>query len=88
VAVPDADGVDAVALFFVAQPGMAVPDPDALRTHADKLPPHQRPRWLHALDALPRTPTGKLVRRRLRDLHAERLAQSAGEHVEMGDARH
>lgn len=69
VTVPDADGVDAVALFFVAQPGAPVPDAATLREHADRLPPYQRPRWLHPVDMLPRTPTGKLIRRRLRDLH-------------------
>lgn len=69
VTVPDADGVDAVALFFVAQPGAPVLDAATLREHADRLPPYQRPRWLHPVEALPRTPTGKLIRRRLRDLH-------------------
>ena len=33
------------------------------------MPPYQRPRWLHAVEALPRTPTGKLLRRKLRELH-------------------
>jgi benzoate-CoA ligase len=70
VAVPDADGVDALALFFVAQPGVALPDARALREHADRLPPHQRPRWIHPIEVLPRTPTGKLMRRRLKDLHS------------------
>lgn len=79
VAVPDADGVDAVALFFVAQPGAPLLDSATLREHADRLPPYQRPRWLHPVDALPRTPTGKLVRRRLRDLHAT-LAEEAATH--------
>jgi acyl-coenzyme A synthetase/AMP-(fatty) acid ligase/rubrerythrin len=69
VTVPDADGVDAVALFFIAQPGAAVLDAATLREHADRLPPYQRPRWLHPVETLPRTPTGKLIRRRLRDLH-------------------
>jgi acyl-coenzyme A synthetase/AMP-(fatty) acid ligase len=69
VTVPDADGVDAVALFFVAQPGAPVLDAATLREHADRLPPYQRPRWLHPVETLPRTPTGKLIRRRLRDLH-------------------
>jgi acyl-coenzyme A synthetase/AMP-(fatty) acid ligase len=77
VAVPDADGVVAVALFFVAQPGAPVLDSAALREHADRLPPYQRPRWLHPIEAMPRTPTGKLVRRRLRDLHATLAAEAA-----------
>jgi len=41
----------------------------ALRERADALPPYQRPRWLHAVAALPRTATGKLQRRRLQELH-------------------
>ena len=77
VAVPDADGVDAVALFFVAQPGAPVLDSATLREHADRLPLYQRPRWLHPIEALPRSATGKLVRRRLRDLHRELASEPA-----------
>jgi acyl-coenzyme A synthetase/AMP-(fatty) acid ligase/rubrerythrin len=69
VSVPDEDGVDAVALFFVALPGAPALDAAALREHADRLPPYQRPQWLHQVESLPRTATGKLLRRRLRDLH-------------------
>lgn len=61
--VADADGVDAVALFYVAD------ETEAVRTRLAEriatLPPHRRPAWLHRLDALPRTATGKLLRRRL-----------------------
>ncbi len=67
VCVPDGDGVDAVALFFVASDSARVEA--ALRAAALAMPPHQRPRWLHAVDALPRTPTGKLLRRKLQALH-------------------
>ena len=67
VCVPDADGVDAVALFFVA--GDAAAAGAELRERADTLPHHQRPRWLHPVAALPRTPTGKLMRRKLQELH-------------------
>ena len=87
VAVPDADGVDAVALFFVALPGAPVLDAATLREHADRLPPYQRPRWLHPVEALPRTATGKLVRRRLRDLHATLAAETATNDAETGHAR-
>ncbi|MFO1398741.1 MAG: AMP-binding protein [Burkholderiales bacterium] len=71
VAVPDADGVEAVALFFVAPPGA---DTQALHRYAGRLPPHQRPRWLLRIDSLPRTATGKLVRRALRERHGELAA--------------
>jgi acyl-coenzyme A synthetase/AMP-(fatty) acid ligase/rubrerythrin len=88
VTVPDVDGVDAVALFFVAQAGAPVLDAATLREHADRLPPYQRPRWLHPIEALPRTPTGKLVRRRLRDLHCTLAAEAATEGAGIGHARH
>ncbi len=67
VCVPDADGVDSVALFYVA----ANPDVASAALHASSqnLPHYQRPRWLHAVPALPRGPTGKLLRRRLQELH-------------------
>jgi acyl-coenzyme A synthetase/AMP-(fatty) acid ligase len=67
VCVPDSDGVDAVALFFVGRDAAAADA--ALRNCAARLPPHQRPRWLHPVAALPRTPTGKLLRRKLQELH-------------------
>jgi acyl-coenzyme A synthetase/AMP-(fatty) acid ligase len=67
VCVPDADGVDAVA-FFAAITG----DADAVRRELDAriaaLPPYQRPAWLRTVDMLPRTPTGKLLRRKLQEL--------------------
>ena len=67
VCVPDSDGVDAVAFFFVARDDAAASA--ALRACADALPSYQRPRWLHPVTSLPRTPTGKLLRRKLQDLH-------------------
>ena len=68
VSVPDADGVDAVALFYVA-PGTDASAGEALREAAAALPQHQRPRWLHPIPALPRTATGKLLRRKLQEMH-------------------
>ncbi|HSD44772.1 MAG TPA: AMP-binding protein [Burkholderiales bacterium] len=67
VCVPDSDGVDAVAFFFVAADTDATRA--ALQACAETLPHYQRPRWLHAVATLPRTPTGKLLRRKLQELH-------------------
>lgn len=83
VAVADTDGVEAIALFFVAAAEMPIPDAATLRMHADRMPAYQRPRWLHRVDALPRTATGKLLRRHLRELHASLTAT-----VEIGLAAH
>ncbi len=68
VCVPDQDGVDSVAMFYVARPGQRAAVELLLRERASALPPHQRPGGWHALEALPRTPTGKLLRRRLVDM--------------------
>jgi acyl-coenzyme A synthetase/AMP-(fatty) acid ligase/rubrerythrin len=68
VCVPDQDGVDSVALFFVARPGERAQVEQVLRERTAALPPYQRPRGLHSLDVLPRTPTGKLLRRRLAEM--------------------
>ena len=88
VTVPDDDGVDAVALFFVAQADAPAFDAGALREHADRLPPYQRPQWLHQVESLPRTATGKLLRRRLRDLHGTLVCARSDIVAEASDARH
>ncbi len=68
VCVPDADGVDCVALFYVAREGQADAVASVLRERAAALPPYQRPGVLQPVPVLPRTPTGKLLRRRLAEL--------------------
>jgi acyl-coenzyme A synthetase/AMP-(fatty) acid ligase len=74
VCIPDQDGVDSVAMFYVARPGERAQVEQLLRERAASLPPYQRPLGWHALEVLPRTPTGKLLRRRL----AEMLTPEAG----------
>jgi 4-hydroxybenzoyl-CoA reductase beta subunit len=69
VCVPDGDGVDAVAVFYVASPGSGEDVGPALQAWAEALPRYQRPRWMHGVATLPRTATGKLMRRRLKELH-------------------
>jgi long-chain acyl-CoA synthetase len=67
VCVPDADGVDAVAFFYVTRDPLATSA--TLLARIETLQHHQRPRWLHPIAALPRTATGKLLRRKLQELH-------------------
>jgi len=69
VCVPDADGVDAIAIFYVANAAPGKDITSALKTWVEALPRYQRPRWLHGVATLPRTATGKLMRRRLKELH-------------------
>jgi acyl-coenzyme A synthetase/AMP-(fatty) acid ligase/rubrerythrin len=67
VCVPDADGIESVVLFYAGD------NDDTLRAallaRSAGLPPHQRPAALWPVQALPRTPTGKLLRRKLGELH-------------------
>jgi len=69
VAVADSDGVDAVAMFYVARADASPATGNSLRSIAGTWPHYQQPGWWHVVDALPRTATGKLMRRRLVELH-------------------
>lgn len=63
--VDDDEGLPALALFYVADDPVAVGH--ELQQRIAALPPHQRAASVHALAALPRTATGKLLRRKLRE---------------------
>jgi len=67
VVVPDRDGFDRLALFVVAAEageGKAIAG-----TRCEQgLPQHSRPKWICEVGELPRTPTGKVQRFRLREL--------------------
>jgi acyl-coenzyme A synthetase/AMP-(fatty) acid ligase len=43
----------------------------------EALPRHRRPRWVHWVDALPLTATGKLQRSGLKALHEQALERIA-----------
>jgi len=73
VCAPDSDGIESVLYFYVA----ATPGDEALRaalaTRAEGLPHYQRPARIVELPALPRTATGKLLRRQLQELAQQGL---------------
>ncbi|GAB2482872.1 AMP-binding protein [Jatrophihabitans fulvus] len=77
VGVPDADmGEQVRAVVQVAPDAAEVPD-DALAERllahcAERLAPFKRPRSIEFVDELPRLPSGKVLRRLLRDRAAER----------------
>ena len=75
VAVLDADGVAAIALFYVARGAASEHAEAALGALLQGLPAHRRPHWLHRVSTLPRTETGKLLRRELAQLHDMRLSE-------------
>ncbi|SPE36456.1 4-hydroxybenzoate CoA ligase [Burkholderiales bacterium] len=69
VSVTTADGLAALSVLGVAEPACAELARQRMAEGIDRLPKHRRPRWVHWLDALPMTPTGKVQRRCLRELH-------------------
>lgn len=74
VGVTTADGLTALAVLAVAAPGQDDIARRRLAAGIETLPKHRRPRWVHWLDALPLTATGKLQRGRLRRLHEEAVS--------------
>jgi benzoate-CoA ligase len=75
VLVPDADGLERLALFVTARGDTA----EALRAAAEacerRLPRHKRPKWVRAVAELPRTATGKVQRYKLREILTRELAR-------------
>ena len=65
-----------LALFVVAAPpgdGEAI----AQARCAERLPQYSRPKWVREVGELPRTPTGKIQRFRLRELLVAELGREA-----------
>jgi 3-hydroxybenzoate/4-hydroxybenzoate---CoA ligase len=68
VPVPDADGLERLALFVTARADPAAAQRAALEACERLLPRHKRPKWVRAVAELPRTATGKIQRFRLREI--------------------
>jgi acyl-coenzyme A synthetase/AMP-(fatty) acid ligase len=66
--VPDSDGVPRLCAFVAVGEGF---DPGELRRRLlGELAPHKVPSLVRAIDTLPRTDSGKLLRSRLEELAA------------------
>lgn len=77
VGVPTEQGLTALALLAVAAPNQQALAEQRLQAAIDLLPTYRRPCWLHWLNALPLTATGKLQRARLAALHEAALAAAS-----------
>jgi benzoate-CoA ligase family protein len=77
VAVPDGDGLDLPVACVVPHEGHTVDEAALVAWCREGLASFKRPRRVLAIDAVPRTATGKVQRFRLRSLAAERLAEEA-----------
>ncbi|MFH1143704.1 MAG: AMP-binding protein [Candidatus Eisenbacteria bacterium] len=77
---------EAAVAFVEMEPGAAF-DENALRAHCRaRLAPYQVPRAIHALAELPRSPTGKILRRELLALAENRTAGAPAGRERPGDA--
>ncbi len=71
---PDDDGLDRLALFVAPRGAADAALQCALAACEEYLPRHKRPKWLRAVDELPRTATGKVQRFKLRELLRQELS--------------
>jgi len=74
VGIKSDDGLTAIAAFLIARPQQEALARSALARAIASLPGHKRPRWVHWVEALPITATGKLQRSALAALHAQNRA--------------
>ncbi|HEV7477171.1 MAG TPA: AMP-binding protein [Burkholderiales bacterium] len=74
VPVLDADGLERLALFVTARGDAAGAQRAALEACERTLPRHKRPKWVRAVEELPRTATGKVQRYKLREILERELA--------------
>jgi benzoate-CoA ligase len=74
VPVPDVDGLERLALFVTASGDSAAAQRAAADACERMLPRHKRPKWVRAVDELPRTATGKIQRFKLREILERELA--------------
>jgi benzoate-CoA ligase len=74
VPVPDADGLERLALFVTGKGDPAAAAQAAAEACERALPRHKRPKWVRAVAELPRTATGKVQRFKLREILERELS--------------
>lgn len=74
IGIPDDEAGEAVTLFVTARPGAETTPDEVLAVCRQHLPKYMVPRSALILDALPLNATGKIVKPRLREMAATRVA--------------
>jgi benzoate-CoA ligase len=74
VPVPDADGLERLALFVTPTGDPALAQRAAIEACERALPRYKRPKWVRTVAELPRTATGKVQRFRLREILERELS--------------
>ncbi len=70
--VPDPEWGEAVKAVVVLKPGMQATEADIIATAAQHLASYQKPKSVDFVDSLPKAPTGKILKRVLRDPYWEK----------------
>jgi len=65
--VPDAEWGESVKAVVVLKPGMQATEQDIIAAASEHLASYQKPRSVDFVDSLPKAPTGKILKRELRD---------------------
>ena len=65
--IPDPEWGEAVKAVVVLKPGMEAAEADIIATAARHLASYQKPKSVDFVDSLPKAPTGKILKRMLRD---------------------
>jgi acyl-CoA synthetase (AMP-forming)/AMP-acid ligase II len=66
IGVPDEQWGEAVKAVVVLKPGCSATEQDIIDTAAKHLASYQKPKSVDFVDALPKAPTGKILKRELR----------------------
>jgi long-chain acyl-CoA synthetase len=69
IGVPDNEWGESVKAYVVLKPGFKANANDIISTAKENLASYQKPRSVEFVDALPKAPTGKILKRELRERH-------------------
>jgi len=75
IPVPDLEAGEIPKAFVVRKPGASLTAEEVMIHVADRVAPHKKVRQVEFIDAIPKVPSGKILRRELRD--RERAAREA-----------
>ena len=73
IGVPDDEWGEAVKAVVVMKPGRSATEADIISTTKEHLASYQKPKSVDFVDSLPKAPTGKILKRELRDPYWNRL---------------
>jgi len=76
IPVPDLEAGEIPKAFVVLKPNVAATAEDIMVFVAERVAPHKKVRQVEFIDAIPKVPSGKILRRELRD--RERAARESG----------